>query len=132
MITKQFCTSANHDWISRMSLGIYPWPFLFGLINNLDLLCLQWEKNSLFELRSANLGLNRMWYFSLLHRVHTLVTGVNDFPLSIMLQLISYCMFSLSNLWMWLLKDVWLLLSSLNVCLCCPSLASKLVDVRPI
>ena len=125
--------SANYELISFNSLETYyPCPFLGFFTSNLDILCLQWEKNSLLLFKSASSGLNKIWNFSLLHRLHTLLTGLNDLPLSTILHLISKSMFASLSSCTWLLMDVWLLFLFLKVCLCCPSLALKSVEARPM
>ena len=47
-----------------------------GGLSNLFFWCLQCAKISCLEFRVADLGLNAIWYFSLIHSWHLLVTGL--------------------------------------------------------
>ena len=59
------------------------------LHNKVPFLCLQHENTSFLEFNSAKLGLNMIWYASLVQSWHTILLGENGFPLSIAFHSIS-------------------------------------------
>ena len=115
--------------------GAKPGLFFFFLtfgINSRLCMGLQCEYISLLEFKRDISDWNKMWYFSLVHKLHTLDTGEKGVPRSKIFQFRSKSMFWLFSSWMWLLNEVWPISLFLKVCLCPASLCLNSVDVLPM